>query len=122
MAPPTYTSALVVGAGQGPSASLTRLLREEELAVPIAAPQGLRHSISISTTRSGEKIKVETKIFLPPDAEDRVRQGLHANTTQLFPVGPLGEIHKAAFDSAKHTIDVHIASQSAPRRALGRAS
>src|SRR5258706_14630022 len=37
MAPPTYTSALIVGAGQGLSASLTRLLRKEGLAVAIAA-------------------------------------------------------------------------------------
>ena len=37
MASPTYTSALIVGAGQGLSASLTRLLRKEGLAVAIAA-------------------------------------------------------------------------------------
>jgi NAD(P)-dependent dehydrogenase (short-subunit alcohol dehydrogenase family) len=37
MAPPTYNSALIVGAGQGLSASLTRLLRNEGLAVAIAA-------------------------------------------------------------------------------------
>jgi NAD(P)-dependent dehydrogenase (short-subunit alcohol dehydrogenase family) len=37
MALPTYTSALIVGAGQGLSASLTRLLRKEGLAVAIAA-------------------------------------------------------------------------------------
>jgi NAD(P)-dependent dehydrogenase (short-subunit alcohol dehydrogenase family) len=37
MTSPTYTSALIVGAGQGLSASLTRLLREEGLTVAIAA-------------------------------------------------------------------------------------
>ena len=37
MASPTYTSALIVGAGPGLSASLTRLLRKERLAVAIAA-------------------------------------------------------------------------------------
>src|SRR6267142_2371715 len=37
MALPTYTSALIVGAGRGLSASLTRLLRKEGLAVAIAA-------------------------------------------------------------------------------------
>ena len=37
MASPAFTSALIVGAGQGLSASLTRLLRKEELAVAIAA-------------------------------------------------------------------------------------
>jgi NAD(P)-dependent dehydrogenase (short-subunit alcohol dehydrogenase family) len=37
MASPTYTSALIVGAGQGLSASLTRLLRKEGLAVAMAA-------------------------------------------------------------------------------------
>ncbi len=37
MASPTYTSALIVGAGQGLSASLTRLFRKEGLAVAIAA-------------------------------------------------------------------------------------
>jgi len=37
MASPTYTSALIVGAGHGLSASLTRLLRQEGLAVAIAA-------------------------------------------------------------------------------------
>jgi hypothetical protein len=37
MAPPTYTSALIVGAGQRPGVSLTRLLRKEGLAVAIAA-------------------------------------------------------------------------------------
>jgi NAD(P)-dependent dehydrogenase (short-subunit alcohol dehydrogenase family) len=37
MASPNYTSALIVGAGQGLSASLTRLLRKEGLAVAIAA-------------------------------------------------------------------------------------
>ena len=37
MASPNYTSALIVGAGQGLSASLTRLLRREGLAVAIAA-------------------------------------------------------------------------------------
>jgi NAD(P)-dependent dehydrogenase (short-subunit alcohol dehydrogenase family) len=37
MAPPTYTSALIVGAGQGLSASLTRRLSAEGLAVAIAA-------------------------------------------------------------------------------------
>ena len=37
MASPTYTFALIVGAGQGLSASLTRLLRREGIAVAIAA-------------------------------------------------------------------------------------
>jgi len=37
MASPSYTSALIVGAGQGLSASLTRLLRQEGLAVAVAA-------------------------------------------------------------------------------------
>jgi NAD(P)-dependent dehydrogenase (short-subunit alcohol dehydrogenase family) len=37
MASPTYTSALIVGAGLGLSASLTRLLRKEGLAVAVAA-------------------------------------------------------------------------------------
>jgi len=37
MASPTYTSAPIVGAGQALSASLTRLLRKEGLAVAIAA-------------------------------------------------------------------------------------
>lgn len=37
MVSPNYTSALIVGAGQGLSASLTRLLRKEGLAVAIAA-------------------------------------------------------------------------------------
>jgi NAD(P)-dependent dehydrogenase (short-subunit alcohol dehydrogenase family) len=37
MASQTFTSALIVGAGQGLSASLTRLLRKEGLAVAIAA-------------------------------------------------------------------------------------
>lgn len=37
MASPTYTSALIVGAGHGLSASLTRRLRKEGLAVAIAA-------------------------------------------------------------------------------------
>jgi NAD(P)-dependent dehydrogenase (short-subunit alcohol dehydrogenase family) len=37
MASPTYKSALIVGAGQGLSASLTRLLRKDGLAVAIAA-------------------------------------------------------------------------------------
>src|SRR5882757_9242202 len=37
VASPTYTSALIVGAGQGLSASLTRLLRKEGFAVAIAA-------------------------------------------------------------------------------------
>jgi NAD(P)-dependent dehydrogenase (short-subunit alcohol dehydrogenase family) len=37
MASPGYTSALIVGAGRGLSASLTRLLRQEGLAVAVAA-------------------------------------------------------------------------------------
>ena len=37
MASPTYTSALIVGAGQGLSASLTRWLSKAGLAVAIAA-------------------------------------------------------------------------------------
>ena len=37
MASPSYTSALIVGAGQGLSASLTRLFRKDGLAVAIAA-------------------------------------------------------------------------------------
>ena len=37
MVSPTYLSALIVGAGQGLSASLTRLLRKDGLAVAIAA-------------------------------------------------------------------------------------
>ena len=37
MASPSYTSALIVGSGQGLSASLTRLLRQEGLAVAVAA-------------------------------------------------------------------------------------
>lgn len=37
MVSPNYTSALIVGAGQGLGASLTRLLRKEGLAVAIAA-------------------------------------------------------------------------------------
>jgi len=51
MTSPTYTSALIVGAGQGLSASLTRLLRKEGLAVaardtaklaPLCAETGAR--------------------------------------------------------------------------------
>jgi NAD(P)-dependent dehydrogenase (short-subunit alcohol dehydrogenase family) len=37
MASPSYTSALIVGAGQGLSASLARLLSKEGLAVAVAA-------------------------------------------------------------------------------------
>ena len=37
MASPTYTTALIVGAGHGLSASLTRRLRKEGLAVALAA-------------------------------------------------------------------------------------
>jgi NAD(P)-dependent dehydrogenase (short-subunit alcohol dehydrogenase family) len=37
MASPSYSSALIVGAGQGLSASLTRLFRQEGLAVSLAA-------------------------------------------------------------------------------------
>ena len=39
---PTYKSALIVGAGAGLSASLTRLLRGEGLAVAIAARDGAK--------------------------------------------------------------------------------
>jgi short-subunit dehydrogenase len=41
MASPTYTSALIVGAGQGLSASLTRSLRKDDIAVAIAARDNL---------------------------------------------------------------------------------
>ena len=42
MASPSYASALIVGAGQGLSASLTRLLRNEGFAVAIAARDGAK--------------------------------------------------------------------------------
>ena len=45
MASPIYTSALIVGAGQGLSASLARLLTHEGLAVALAA----RHTAKLAS-------------------------------------------------------------------------
>ena len=51
MALPTYTSALIVGAGPGLSASLTRLLRQEGLAVAIAARDTAKLALVVHRNR-----------------------------------------------------------------------
>jgi hypothetical protein len=71
------------------------------------------YTISISTMRVDDAIKVDTDIFLSPDAATGVGNRLRAGTTKFVSVAPLDEVHKTAFDSAAATIDEHIAAQSA---------
>ena len=74
------------------------------------------YSISISIKRFDDKVKVETEILLPPNVDDRDDRSL-AGGTDSVSVAALEDIHKEAFESAKRTIDVLIAEQSAPRDA-----
>jgi NAD(P)-dependent dehydrogenase (short-subunit alcohol dehydrogenase family) len=91
MAPPTYTSALIVGAGQGLSASLTRVLRTEGLAVAIAARDTAK--LAPLCTETGARA-------FGCDAQDE------AQVQQLF----------AAVDRAQGTPDVVIYNASARTR------
>ena len=75
------------------------------------------YSISISIKRFDDKVKAETEIFWPPAIEDRDGDRSRAGDTDSVSVAALEDIHKEAFESAKRTIDVLIAEQSAPRDA-----
>jgi hypothetical protein len=86
-----------------------------EVQVPQYKHRG--YSISISIKRFDDKVKVETEILLPPDVDDRDGDRSLAGGTDSVSVAALEDIHKEAFESAKRTIDVLIAEQSAPRDA-----
>ena len=75
------------------------------------------YSISISIKRFDDKVKVETEIFWPSTTEDRDGDRSLSGDTDSVSVAALEDIHKEAFESAKRTIDVLIAEQSAPRDA-----
>ena len=62
-----------------------------------------------------DKVKVETEILLPPDVDDRDGDRSWRVARISVSVAALEDIHKEAFESAKRTIDVLIAEQSAPR-------
>jgi hypothetical protein len=70
------------------------------------------YTIAISTRRVDDAIKVDTNIFLSPDAATGVGNRLRAGTTKFVSVAALDDVHKTAFDSAAATIDEHIAAQS----------
>ena len=86
-----------------------------EVQVPQYKHRG--YSISISIKRFDDKVKVETEILLPPDADDLDGDRSLAGGSDSLSVAALEDIHKEAFESAKRTIDVLIAEQSAPRDA-----
>jgi hypothetical protein len=62
--------------------------------------------ISISAMSAGDVIKVDTKIFLRPDAVPSVPTILRASTLRLVPVAPPEDLLKEALETAKHTADV----------------
>jgi hypothetical protein len=64
------------------------------------------HTISISSMSAGDAIKVDTKIFLRPDAVPGVTSILRASTLRLVPVAPLDVLLQEALETAKHTADV----------------
>jgi hypothetical protein len=75
------------------------------------------YSILISIKRFDDKVKVETEIFWPSTIEDRDGDRSLVGDTDSVSVAALEDIHKEAFESAKRTVDVLIAEQSAPRDA-----
>jgi len=62
--------------------------------------------ISISAMSAGDVIKVDTKIFLRPDAVPSIPRILRANTLRLVPVAPPEDLLKEALETAKYTADV----------------
>jgi hypothetical protein len=64
------------------------------------------HIISISAASAGDAVKVDTKIFLRPDASLGVTSKLRASTLQIVSVGPPHGLLKEALETAKHTADV----------------
>ena len=70
------------------------------------------YTVSISTMRVDDAIKVDTDIFLSPDAATGVGNRLRTGGTKFVSVAPLDDVHKTAFDSAAVAIDEHIAAQS----------
>jgi hypothetical protein len=62
--------------------------------------------ISISAMSAGDVIKVDTKIFLRPDAVPSVPRILRASILRLVPVAPPEDLLKEALETAKHTADV----------------
>ena len=78
------------------------------------------YTISISTMRIDDAIKVDTDIFLSPDAATGVGNRLRTGTITFASVAPLDDVHKTAFDSAAATIDEHIGAQSALPKARRR--
>ena len=55
---------------------------------------------------AGDVIKVDTKIFLRPDAVPSVPRILRASTLRLMPVAPPEDLLKEALETAKRTADV----------------
>ena len=74
------------------------------------------HSISISITRSDNKVIVELEIVLPTTPEEKARHASHPAIAQAVSTLALEDIHKEAFESAKRTVDVLIAERSAANR------
>ena len=74
MASPTYTSALIVGAGHGLSASLTRRLRKEGLAVAIAARDTVKLA-SLCTETGARAFACDAQDESAPDESARTDEG-----------------------------------------------
>jgi hypothetical protein len=64
------------------------------------------HTISISAMSAGDAIKVDTTIFLRPDAVPGVTSILRASTLRLVPVAPSDDLLQEALKTAKYTADV----------------
>jgi hypothetical protein len=55
---------------------------------------------------AGDAMKVDTKIFLRPDAVPSVPRILRASTLRLVPVATADELLTEALETAKYTADV----------------
>ena len=55
---------------------------------------------------AGDAVKVDTRIFLRPDAVPTLTRILRTSTLRLVPLAPPTELLTEAFETAKHTADV----------------
>jgi hypothetical protein len=74
------------------------------------------YTITIATMLVGTAIKVDTDVFLSPEAEGLGTNKLRSGSSTLVSVAPLEDILKNALELAKHTAD-GLAQQAAPPKA-----
>ena len=74
------------------------------------------YTISISTVNLGPEIRIETEIFLAPDAAGRGGARLRASSVRHGAAGPVTIVLKRALNSAKVTADVLAARVPTPKQ------